>query len=78
MSGFLGPPPLILGILSRGALKLYRCGDEPPVLHDLAKDPSEKLDLWGDNRYAEVGAELLRLLTYGWVRCLEPDLSVTL
>jgi hypothetical protein len=48
------------------------------VLHDLAKDPSEKLDLWGDNRYAEVGAELLRLLTYGWVRCLEPDLSVTL
>ena len=65
-------------MVRRGALKLYRYGDEPPVLHDLAEDPSEKLDLWGDSRYAEVGAELLRLLTDGWVRCLEPDLSFTL
>lgn len=58
-------------MVRRGPLKLYRYGNEPAVLHDLDEDPSEVIDFWGDSKYAEVGAELLQLLTDGWVRRLE-------
>jgi arylsulfatase A-like enzyme len=62
-------------MVRRGTLKLYRYGEEPPVLHDLAVDPSETLDFWGDSKYTEVGVQLLQLLADGWVSPLGPFLS---
>ena len=57
-------------MVRRGALKLYRYGDETPVLHDLASDPSERRDLWGDARYAKAGvaghALMLVCLALSW------------
>ena len=53
-------------MVRRGDLKLYRYGEKAPVLHDLVADPQERVDVWGDLRYADLGAELVSLLAQGW------------